>query len=440
MMQHIRNSLLEKMILPIGDRMLGGSFMTELKELRTMKGHLHLQMQKLKNVLDHATEHSPYYRNFHVQRKGDPVEYLRQFPILTKADLRQHTADMLTQPMDGLTRECSSGTSGFQSIVHWTKREQSQHRATQLLWWEWAGYRIGDPLVQTGITPDRKLIKGIKDKLFNTYYLQAFSHSQDDVAKAFAWAKKKKDPVLAGYASSLYVLAQFAEKMDVNLHFKTAISWGDKLFPHYRKLIESVFSTRVHETYGSAEGLMMGAQKDLDYMYQMNSNVFMELLDDDGQPVKEGEMGHVIVTNLNAYAMPLIRYRIGDLARMLPKENYPSQRELQFPLIEKVIGRDTDLVRTPGGKMMVVHSFTGIFEHIPQISQFKIIQEKLEGITIEFVRGEGFNEELLGKVETNILNNIREPFEIIFREMKAISPSPSGKPQLIVSRIAAKKP
>lgn len=439
-MQHIRNSLLEKMILPIGDTILGGSFMAELKELRTMKGELHIQMQKLKNVLDHATENSPYYRNFHVQKKDDPVEYLRQFPILTKADLRQHTADILTQPIDDLTRECSSGTSGFQSIVHWTKREQSQHRATQLLWWEWAGYRIGDPLVQTGITPNRKLIKGIKDKLFNTYYLQAFSHSQDDVAKAFAWAKKKKDPVLAGYASSLYVLAQFAEKMGVDLHFKTAISWGDKLFPHYRKLIESVFSTSVHETYGSAEGLMMGAQKDLDYMYQMNSNVFMELLDDDGQPVKEGEMGHVIVTNLNAYAMPLIRYRIGDLARMLPKENYPSQRELQFPLIEKVIGRDTDLVRTPGGKMMVVHSFTGIFEHIPQISQFKIIQEKLEGITIEFVRGDGFTEELLGKVEANILNNIREPFEIIFREMKAISPSPSGKPQLIVSRIAAKKP
>ena len=90
--------------------------------------------------------------------------------------------------------------------------------------------------------------------------------------------------------------------------------------------------------------------------------------------------------------------------------------------------------------MMVVHSFTGIFEHIPQISQFKIIQEKLEGITIEFVRGDGFTEELLVKVETNILNNIREPFEIIFREMMAISPSPSGKPQLIVSRIAAKKP
>ncbi len=439
-MQHIRNRLLEKLILPMGDGILGGSFMNELKELRTMTGQSHIQMQKLKNVLDHATENSPYYRNFHVQKKDDPVAYLRQFPILTKADLRQHTADMLTQPMEGLTRECSSGTSGFQSIVHWTKREQSQHRATQLLWWEWAGYRIGDPLVQTGITPDRKLIKGIKDKLFNTYYLQAFSHSQEDVTKAFAWAKKKKDPVLAGYASSLYVLAQFAEKMDVNLHFKTAISWGDKLFPHYRKLIESVFSTRVHETYGSAEGLMMGAQKDLDYMYQMNSNVFMELLDDDGQPVKEGEMGHVIVTNLNAYAMPLIRYRIGDLARMLPKENYPSQRELQFPLIEKVIGRDTDLVRTPGGKMMVVHSFTGIFEHIPQISQFKIIQDKLEGITIEFVRGDGYTEELLGKVEANILHNIREPFEIIFREMKAISPSPSGKPQLIVSKIAAKKP
>ena len=226
--------------------------------------------------------------------------------------------------------------------------------------------------------------------------------------------------------------------MGMKVRFKTAISWGDKLFPHYRRLIESVFSTRVHETYGSAEGLMMGAQRDLDYMYLMNSNVFIEILDDEGNPVPDGGMGHVIVTNLNAYAMPLIRYRIGDLARLLTRERYPPERMMGFPLIEKVVGRDTDLVRTPGGKMMVVHSFTGVFEHIPEISQFKVIQERLEGIAIEFVRGEGFHEGILKRVEQNILDNLREPFDIQFREVDAISPSPSGKPQLIVSMLGKK--
>jgi phenylacetate-CoA ligase len=227
--------------------------------------------------------------------------------------------------------------------------------------------------------------------------------------------------------------------MGEQIHFKTAISWGDKLFPHYRKQIERVFGVQVHETYGSAEGLMMGAQKDLDHMYLMNQNVYLELLDDHGNEVAEGEMGHVVVTSLNAFAMPLIRYRIGDLAKMLPRDKYPTKRSLDYPIIEKVIGRDTDLVRTPGGKMMVVHSFTGIFEHIPEISQFRITQEKLSGITIEFVVGEGYHEALLDKIRERIEENIKEPFDIDFIERNQIPPSASGKPQLIISKISPKE-
>lgn len=435
-MNPIRNLLLEHLVLPMGDTMIGGSMMSELRKLRKMNGDAQFQQEKLMKVLQHAAKKSPYYKELNIPFHEDPVTYLKRFPILTKQMLRSETDRLLTMPVHGLSRECSSGTSGFQSIVYWTKQEQSQHRATQLLWWEWAGFRMGDPILQTGITPNRKLIKGIKDKLLNTYYLQAFSHSEEDVKKAFDWVKSKKDPVLAGYASSLYVLAQFAEKMGEQLHFKTAISWGDKLFPHYRRQIERVFGTKVHETYGSAEGLMMGAQKDLDHMYLMNQNVFFELVDDDGNDVKEGEMGHVIVTSLNAFAMPLIRYRIGDLARMLPRDQYPVKRSMDYPIIEKVIGRDTDLVRTPGGKVLVVHSFTGIFEHIPEISQFRITQEKLSGIKVEFVPGEGYHEQLLDKIREKLDENIREPFEVEFIERNQIPPSASGKPQLIISKIS----
>jgi phenylacetate-CoA ligase len=135
-------------------------------------------------------------------------------------------------------------------------------------------------------------------------------------------------------------------------------------------------------------------------------------------------------------AMPLIRYRIGDLAKMLPKDQYPKNCELRYPIIEKIIGRDTDLVRTPGGKMLVVHSFTGIFEHIPEISQFRITQEKLEGITIEFVPGEGYHDQLLDTIRERIEQNVKEPFDIHFIERNAIPPSASGKPQMIISKIA----
>ena len=133
-------------------------------------------------------------------------------------------------------------------------------------------------------------------------------------------------------------------------------------------------------------------------MYLMSPNVYVEIVNDKGTEVEDGEMGHVIVTNLNAFSMPLIRYRIGDLAIKLPANSIPKTRELGLPVWQKIIGRDTDLVKTKLNKFLVVHSFTGIFEHIPEIKQFCVIQNDLNGIVIEYIEGKGFYEDILNKM------------------------------------------
>jgi phenylacetate-CoA ligase len=342
---------------------------------------------------------------------------------------------MLTKKRAELLKNSSSGSSGFQTSVYWSHKEQAINRATQMLWWEWAGYRLGDPLIQTGINPHRPGIKKLKDIFFRTKYISAFSHSEKEVLKCLSSIGKSKNYTLAGYASSLYVMAKIAKKNNLQIQFKNAVCWGDKLFEHYRKTIDTEFGCSVHETYGSAEGLMMGSQKDLPYMYIMSPNVVTEILDDDGNEVADGEMGHVVVTNLNAYAMPLIRYRIGDLAIKLPKEKCPSSRMLNLPIFQKVIGRDTDLIKTASGKYMVVHSFTGIFEHVPEIEQFCVIQNELSGIIIQFVPGKTFTQKCLELVKEKILSELNESFDIEFKAVEFIVASKSGKPQIIISNL-----
>ena len=227
----------------------------------------------------------------------------------------------------------------------------------------------------------------------------------------------------------------FAEEFGIQANFKSAISWGDKMFAHYRKKIQKVFNCEVYETYASAEGFMIATQKDLDYLYQMSTHVKLEIVDDEGNEVEDGQIGHVIVTNLNAYSMPLIRYRIGDLAIKLPKSQKPKNAALGFPCLAKVIGRDTDLVKTPSGKYMVVHSFTGIFEHIPEIKQFYVVQERIEGMIIKYIPNEHFTSEILDKVKQIILDYLQEDFDIQFEEISEVPPTPSGKPQIIVSKL-----
>ena len=178
---------------------------------------------------------------------------------------------------------------------------------------------------------------------------------------------------------------------------------------------------------------MIAAQKDIDYLYVMTPEVYLEILDDQGREVPDGELGHVVVTILTARAMPLIRYQLGDLAVKLPASAYPGDRELSYPLLQKVIGRDTDIVKTRSGKFMVVHSFTGIFEHIPEISQFRVIQTDLDSITIEFIPGPGFHRTMLDNIKGKIYDGLGESLSLTFKPVDCIPPTASGKPQIISS-------
>lgn len=431
----MKNILLERLILPASDVLLGNSVMKSLKGLRSSLSAEYDNRPRIDSLLRHALQNIPYYKSLGLPDTADPMERLSSFPLLTKPILRERADDLLCMPRERLIRNSSSGSSGFQSVVYWTREQQSAVRATQLLWLHWAGYRFGDPILQTGITPKRGLVKATKDRLTGTYYLQAFSHSRDDARNALTWASRQKDPVLVGYASSFYVLACFAKELGMQVRFKTALSWGDKLFPHYRKAVKEAFGCEVFETYGSAEGLMMAAQNDLEQLYLMTPNVHLEITDEAGNPVPDGQMGHVVVTDLNAWAMPLIRYRIGDLAIKLPQSERPSRASLALPLLQKVVGRETDIVRTPAGRQLVVHAFTGIFEHHPEVSQFCVVQDELKGIRIQYIEGPGFHESLLVTIGDRIRAAVSEPFEVSFEKVSSISATPSGKPQLIVSRI-----
>lgn len=437
----IYSSLLNKVILPISEFVFNIPLSKEIKNLDriTQLSSIEIekyQLDKLTKLLTFSVQNSEYYKQFNIQvNNGNPLESLKKFPVLTKSLLKANTNIILTKPKEKLLKNGSSGSTGEQTIVYWSKKEQTLNRSTQLLWWKWAGYHIGDRLIQTGITPNRKGLKKYKDLFFRTNYIQAFSHNSSEIAAFLKSLNPKKEYFLAGYASSLFVFSKIARENNISVTIKSAISWGDKLFDHYKVSIKEVFGCKTFETYGSAEGLMIGSQKDLDYLYIMSTNVFVELLDDNGNPVEDGKIGNVVITNLNGYAMPLIRYKIGDLAIKLPKEKYPKNRALNLPIFEKIIGRDTDIVKTPTGNYMVVHSFTGIFEHISEIKQFCVIQKDIKGIVILYIKGDGFDTKILSEIKLKIQDALNENFEVSFEEVLEIKPTPSGKPQLIISQI-----
>lgn len=240
-MKSLYNLILENIFLPLGDLINGSTVSKELKRWRKIctlseKEIEALSEKNLKNLLNFAVNEIPYYKQLNPVYHDDPYVWIKQFPIMRKSDIRQNLDNLLSIPKEKLIKFSSSGSSGIQGTTYQNEKELSANRAMQMLWWEWGGYYPGKKLVQTGINPNRSFLKSLKDVLFRTKYIQAFSHDEKDIEKLLKSLEGKKGFHFGGYASSLNVFAEIALRNNINnVHFDAAISWGDKLFEHYKK-------------------------------------------------------------------------------------------------------------------------------------------------------------------------------------------------------------
>lgn len=434
----IYNNLLENIILPAGDFVIGTNFIAELKKWRKIVSLdsnriKEIQRNNLHTQLEYCKKNVPFYKKLNLPEIKDPYEMIKYFPIMTKQIIKENIDDLVVKSNSELIKESSSGSSGIQGTVYMTKAEESVNRAIQVLWWEWAGYKIGDKIIQTGMTNKRTLEKQIKDILFKTDYYIAFGLNEKEIREALENQRSNPKKMLLGYASSLYLFAKVARDLKMkDIHFESVVSWGDKMFDHYRRLIESQFKTKVYDTYACTEGFMISAQCSKGNYHIMSPQIYLEIVDDENKEVNDGELGNVIVTRLDSRAMPLVRYSLGDLA-IKEVESKKCECGMGLPLLKKIIGRDTDIVKTESGNYLIVHFFTAIFEHIPQIKQFRVIQRKISEIEIEYIKGDGFEERVLDYIEKTIDEHLGEKLNIIFKEVRKIPVTPSGKPQIIKS-------
>lgn len=439
------NAFLENLFLPVSDLILDLPLLSTLKKWRKIqylnKNELiELQSNKLRKLLDHSVQNIPYYKDIakkiNYNAIGDSKIELLKFPFLDKIKIKENLPDrILDNTRKTYFIDYTSGSSGVQGEFYSDRDAYINCIAVQTLWWEWAGYKLGDKLFQTGMTLNRGFIKGIKDRLLRVKYIQAFQMNKEEIKNNLNAIMNTNDYFFMGYASSLYTYAKFAKDMGIrNIKFKAVVSWGDKMFPHYRQALEEQFDTEVFDTYGASEGAMIAAECELHNYHIMTPHVYIELLDKNGNEVETGQIGEVVVTRLDNYHMPLIRYKIGDIA-IKSSADKTCFCGRQLPMLEKIIGRDTDIVITKHGKYLIVHFFTGIFEFLNEIKQFQVVQHNLDDIEIRYIPDLSFDQNCLERIKHEIWKKAEENIPIRFSKVSKIDPSPSGKPQIVLSEL-----
>ncbi|MCS5488986.1 phenylacetate--CoA ligase family protein [Algoriphagus limi] len=431
-----RKFFLENLVLKAGDLATGGMFVSKLKEWREIcrlpKEKIdELQSQKLREILSFSVKNSPFYNLQNITSNTDPFVWLKNFPVLKKQSFRDNLEFFITEKnVKKLIAITSSGSTGPPSKVFFDKKVLSNNRALQILWWEWASYEFGNSILQTGVNMNRSKEKAIKDKLLNTRYISAMSHSEEEILKELDHLQKNPRDHFVAYASSLYLFAKTAiNHKFTSIRFKSVISLGEKLLPEFRETIETAFSCKVFDTYGASEGFLIASQCSEGNYHIMSPHVVVELLDDYDREVKPGQVGRVILTGLDNFTTPLIRYELGDMAVKSKLKKCPCGMEL--PLLGEVIGRQTEFINTPSGKYITVQNVVRVLKNFPEIDQFKVVQNKKGEIRILYVLNKEYN--LLNHSEVKIMFEevFSESLDLSFEKVSFLPKAKTGKFQLI---------
>lgn len=431
--------LLEDVVLPLGDKALGATFISSLKSWRKIlkrdAASLHsLQSQKLKALLEFSSSHSPFYRDQNIARSADPNVWLRSFPVLPKKSFRDNLEHIVTKPLDGnLATVMSSGSTGPPSKVYFTKDEISSTRALQIIWWEWAGYRFGNSLLQTGVNMNRTLEKRVKDKLLNTRYISAMNHSEAQILEELNLLRKEPRDHFVAYASSLYLFAKTALAHGIrDVRFKSVISLGEKLLPQFRETIEKAFSCKAFDTYGASEGFLIASQCNQGKYHLMSPHLVVELLDEEDQEVAPGQIGRVVLTGLDNFTTPMIRYEVGDLA--VKGLTNTCTCGLELPILEEVIGRLTEFLLTPSGTYITVQTVVRVLKHFPEIEQFKVIQVESDLYKLLYISPKPQKEVREPEIKAMFEEAMGEPLRFEFEKVDELPKAKTGKFQLIENR------
>jgi phenylacetate-CoA ligase len=412
----------------------------EIKNIKDKDSLLEFQDKYLKSLLLHAYENVPYYHRIFKEAgvvKDGTVDLSKfgKIPILTKEIMREHHQKLISE--DYTTRKwyynSSGGSTGEPTRFIQDDVYKKWGNATQYYFYKNV-LGINEPYVKRIILwgSERDLFEGsiglkakICDWLTNTVPLNSFRMTEEDMEHYIKTINSFKPDLIRGYAGSLYELCKYAERKNLKIYTpKNLVSDAETLREEMRDEIEGIFGTKLYDYYGSRETNNLAGECKEGLMHVLAFNNYVEILNNHNQPVKEGEEGKVIVTNLHNYSMPFIRYEIGDMAVLGPEKCKCGNI---LPTLEKVTGRITDHFVKENRTIVHGEYFTHLFYLKDWVKAFQVVQEDYKRIKILVVPEGEINESEKKDIEDKIKLVMGQDCKIIWDFVEEILRTKSGK-------------
>jgi len=387
-----------------------------------------LQAIGLDRLLKFASTHVPYYRKHGLTA------------LTTKDQVRELPQDFIsdTLPRQALIPWYTSGTTGKPLTVYYSREAMRKMWAFVELYRNTAGVTKDERRGQfTGkmIVPARQSeatkVFWRRDLANHALLLSTVNLLPGNLPFYAAALERFRPVYLSGYPSSMYVLADYYRQSGRPApQLKAALTSAETLLDHQRRAIEETFATRVFDQYGQAEMQSFWYECAAGRMHAHPLAGVTEILRPDGTQAAPGEMGEVVLTGLVNYAMPLIRYRVGDKARF-STESCPCGRGM--PVIEEIGGRLDDFVYTR--ERGFLGRLDPVLKGVRNIVESQLDQESLDVLRVRFVPTPRFTAEDLHMLENNLRARVGRGIHLEFECTDRIPRSSNGKFRFVISRL-----
>lgn len=442
--------LARRLVYPLHERLLKRptfAYLDELEQSQRLSREAMeaLQQHKLSELLRSACLHCPWHRDRLLAAGLEPagrvsLADLRSLPTMDKQDAVTHGEDMVWAGVPGgIFQYNTGGSSGQPLIFYYGRRRQASDAAGRMRARRWWGVEPGDPEVYLWGAPveldktDR--VKALRDRLLNQLVLNAFEMSPARMDEYTRSIQTFQPHCLYGYASSVALLAAHVLDRGMRLRLprlKVVCTTGEPLFDHQRQLISEAFGVPVANEFGSRDIGFTAHESPQGQLLLMSESIILEVLDDRGQPVAPGETGEAVMTALESFAQPFIRYRTGDIVRLADE---PCWSGCGLHVIDEVLGRTTDFVMRSDGTIMHALAVIYVLRAVPGVGEFKIVQQSLQDIEVQVIPNARWDERGRAAIESGLRQRLGMDVRIDIRLVGTIPPEASGKHRYVVSHV-----
>jgi phenylacetate-CoA ligase len=354
-----------------------------------------IQEQKTIRLIRFAYENVPFYREKYDKNSINVYDLKNQkdielVPLITKDEIRQNFQNFFAGNVNKKYGKfiTTGGSTGQPLKVY----HDNRYVTSALMWrmYKWWNLPLNSSIAtvyrETNLTLKQKLIDYSRWWPSRHLNIDASALTETDIINFIQRFNKIKPKLLHGYVGSVLTIAQYILDNKLTIFSPSAI-WvtSAPLSKNVDMIIQKAFGSNVYDQYGCCEVFYLASECSRKEGLHIFSDVRrIDIVNEDGTKCPDGQNGNILVTDLENYFFPLIKYANGDTGRKLDQK---CSCGVALPLLDKVKGRVTDMIKLPDGTSISGDFMTTIFDDFPDaVKQFQLYQQKDKSIILKIVQ------------------------------------------------------